>query len=193
MSEAFKKAAEDVKSLTHGTDADKLEVYKWYKQVTVGDCNTERPTGILDVAGKAKWDAWNGLQRNIESWCWGKVHCQGWITQELKSPFWWTYTLLYYSRLTLLTTTRVVFRINQAHSRKIHCCNSNWQCIAFQGDKCWMKNGSEWLLHQTQKVIFIMIDSMINQHHNNKEHWNEAEAWQMTTIKLSSKTYEIDI
>ena len=62
MSEAFTKAAEEVKTLTHGTDEDKLEVYKWYKQVTVGDCNTERPTGPLDFTGKAKWDAWNGVK-----------------------------------------------------------------------------------------------------------------------------------
>jgi len=61
MSEAFLKAADEVKTLTHGTDEDKLEVYKWYKQVTVGDCNTVRP-GALDFTGKAKWDAWNGVK-----------------------------------------------------------------------------------------------------------------------------------
>lgn len=31
-----------------------------YKQATVGDINTKQP-GILDLKGKAKWDAWNGL------------------------------------------------------------------------------------------------------------------------------------
>ena len=29
-----------------------------FKQTNVGDCNTTRP-GMLDFAGKAKWDAWN--------------------------------------------------------------------------------------------------------------------------------------
>jgi len=105
MSEAFKKAAEDVKSLTHGTDADKLEVYKWYKQVTVGDCNTERPTGILDVAGKAKWDAWNGCKGTSKADAEAKYIAK---VESLKS--WRVFfdglkkTLLYYLRLTLLTT-----------------------------------------------------------------------------------------
>jgi len=59
MSEAFQKAAEEVKQLkTSPNDADKLEVYALFKQVTVGDCNTERP-GMFDMTGKAKWDAWN--------------------------------------------------------------------------------------------------------------------------------------
>ncbi|XP_061081917.1 acyl-CoA-binding protein isoform X2 [Conger conger] len=34
-----------------------LDVYSLYKQATVGDINTARP-GMLDFAGKAKWDAW---------------------------------------------------------------------------------------------------------------------------------------
>ena len=38
-----------------------LDLYKYYKQATVGDCNTDRP-GMLDFKGKAKWDAWNGLK-----------------------------------------------------------------------------------------------------------------------------------
>ncbi|KAL9966782.1 hypothetical protein ACROYT_G024903 [Oculina patagonica] len=59
MSEAFKKAAEEAKNLpTKPSDADMLELYALYKQVTVGDCNTERP-GMLDFTGKAKWDAWD--------------------------------------------------------------------------------------------------------------------------------------
>ena len=59
MSEEFNKAAEAVKQLpTRPSDSDMLEIYSLFKQVTVGDCNTTRP-GMLDFAGKAKWDAWN--------------------------------------------------------------------------------------------------------------------------------------
>jgi len=36
-----------------------LEVYSLFKQATLGDCNTPRP-GMLDLKGKAKWDAWDG-------------------------------------------------------------------------------------------------------------------------------------
>ncbi|XP_045875856.1 acyl-CoA-binding protein [Meles meles] len=63
MSQAeFEKAAEDVKHLkTKPTDDEMLFIYGHYKQVTVGDVNTERP-GLLDLKGKAKWDAWNQLK-----------------------------------------------------------------------------------------------------------------------------------
>ncbi|XP_078260550.1 acyl-CoA-binding protein isoform X1 [Rhinoraja longicauda] len=61
MSQAdFEKAAEDVKHLkTKPSDEDMLIIYSLYKQAVVGDVNTARP-GILDLKGKAKWDAWNG-------------------------------------------------------------------------------------------------------------------------------------
>jgi diazepam-binding inhibitor (GABA receptor modulating acyl-CoA-binding protein) len=39
----------------------KLSLYKFFKQATVGDCDTERP-GIFDQVGRAKWDAWNSLK-----------------------------------------------------------------------------------------------------------------------------------
>ncbi|XP_025094826.1 acyl-CoA-binding protein-like [Pomacea canaliculata] len=57
--EAFQKAAEEVKNLKQKpTDDEMLKVYALFKQGTVGDCNTDRP-GLLDLKGKAKWDAWN--------------------------------------------------------------------------------------------------------------------------------------
>ncbi len=37
--------------------ADMLLLYGWYKQATVGDVSGSRP-GMLDVKGRAKWDAW---------------------------------------------------------------------------------------------------------------------------------------
>ena len=42
----------------------KLKLYGLYKQATHGDCDTTRP-GMLDFAGKAKWDAWNGLKGTL--------------------------------------------------------------------------------------------------------------------------------
>ena len=35
-----------------------LALYGLYKQVELGDCNTQRP-GAMDLAGRKKWDAWN--------------------------------------------------------------------------------------------------------------------------------------
>ncbi|CAI5662359.1 acyl-CoA-binding protein homolog isoform X2 [Oreochromis aureus] len=54
----FDKAAEDVKKVkAKPTDEELLFLYALYKQAVVGDINTERP-GMLDLKGKAKWDAW---------------------------------------------------------------------------------------------------------------------------------------
>ncbi|XP_066253074.1 putative acyl-CoA-binding protein [Euwallacea similis] len=67
LDERFNKAAEDVKKLkSKPSDNDLLELYALFKQATVGDVNTARP-GMLDLKGKAKWDAWNerkGLSQN---------------------------------------------------------------------------------------------------------------------------------
>ncbi|MPC45647.1 acyl-CoA-binding protein-like [Portunus trituberculatus] len=59
LEEKFNEAAEKVKKLkTQPNDEELKELYGLYKQVTVGDINTDRP-GMLDFKGKAKWDAWN--------------------------------------------------------------------------------------------------------------------------------------
>ncbi|XP_073533528.1 acyl-CoA-binding domain-containing protein 7 [Phyllobates terribilis] len=55
----FDKAAEAVKNLkTKPTDDELKELYGLYKQATVGDINIDCP-GMLDLKGKAKWEAWN--------------------------------------------------------------------------------------------------------------------------------------
>jgi len=38
-----------------------LKFKNFIKQCTVGDCNTDKP-GMLDMKGKAKWEAWNKLK-----------------------------------------------------------------------------------------------------------------------------------
>lgn len=58
----FEQACSDIK--TYGKDVsndDKLKLYGLYKQATIGDCNIQKP-GILDLVGRAKWDAWNELK-----------------------------------------------------------------------------------------------------------------------------------
>lgn len=57
----FKEATEEARTLKNLSNEDLLTLYKYYKQATIGDCNTERP-GMFDLAGKAKWDAWNSLR-----------------------------------------------------------------------------------------------------------------------------------
>lgn len=61
-SDQFIKAVEDVKQLSvKPTDEELLDLYRYFKQASVGDCNTTRP-GMFDLKGKYKWDAWNGLK-----------------------------------------------------------------------------------------------------------------------------------
>ncbi|XP_043822338.1 acyl-CoA-binding domain-containing protein 7 [Dromiciops gliroides] len=55
----FHNAAEDVRKLkTRPNDEELKELYGLYKQSIVGDIDIECP-GMLDLKGKAKWEAWN--------------------------------------------------------------------------------------------------------------------------------------
>ncbi|XP_015279246.1 PREDICTED: acyl-CoA-binding domain-containing protein 7 [Gekko japonicus] len=55
----FDSAAENVRQLKARPSDDELrELYGLYKQSTMGDINIECP-GMLDLKGKAKWEAWN--------------------------------------------------------------------------------------------------------------------------------------
>lgn len=50
----FEEAANAVKEMKNLDDAQKLQLYGLYKQSTVGDVTTDRPS-MLDFAGAAKW------------------------------------------------------------------------------------------------------------------------------------------
>lgn len=55
----FEAAAALVKTFTKEPSNDeKLALYAYFKQATVGDNNTAKP-GMFDLTGKAKWAAWN--------------------------------------------------------------------------------------------------------------------------------------
>ncbi|GJN89417.1 hypothetical protein Rhopal_002397-T1 [Rhodotorula paludigena] len=59
----FERAVDIIQSLPKSgpiqtTYDQKLELYSVYKQATEGDVKSSRP-GILDILGRAKWDAWN--------------------------------------------------------------------------------------------------------------------------------------
>jgi diazepam-binding inhibitor (GABA receptor modulating acyl-CoA-binding protein) len=57
----FNEKVIEVKTLKSITDENKLYLYKYYKQSTIGDINTERP-GFFDFVGKTKWNAWNEIK-----------------------------------------------------------------------------------------------------------------------------------
>jgi diazepam-binding inhibitor (GABA receptor modulator, acyl-CoA-binding protein) len=58
----FQKAQADVKTLTKRPDNnDMLFLYAHYKQAADGDVTGTRP-GMLDMVGRAKYDAWAKLK-----------------------------------------------------------------------------------------------------------------------------------
>jgi acyl-CoA-binding protein len=58
----FKKAQDDLKTLTERpSNEDLLQIYGLFKQATAGDVEGKRP-GMLDVKGRAKYDAWASLK-----------------------------------------------------------------------------------------------------------------------------------
>lgn len=62
MKSKFEAAVANSKKLTERPDnATLLKIYALYKQATSGD-NTEKKPGFVDMVGRAKWDAWNGLK-----------------------------------------------------------------------------------------------------------------------------------
>ncbi|XP_076167133.1 acyl-CoA-binding protein homolog [Ptiloglossa arizonensis] len=67
VDQKFQTAVEAVKGLSkRPTDEEFLELYALFKQATVGNVDTSRP-GLLDLKGKAKWDAWkskDGMSQN---------------------------------------------------------------------------------------------------------------------------------
>ncbi|XKL60521.1 hypothetical protein PGB90_007578 [Kerria lacca] len=58
MCKQFNEAAEKVKTLTKKpTDDELLELYSLYKQGTIGDNDTEKPS-LLELKAKRKWESW---------------------------------------------------------------------------------------------------------------------------------------
>jgi diazepam-binding inhibitor (GABA receptor modulator, acyl-CoA-binding protein) len=59
---SFDKAVKESKLLPEKPDnATLLKIYSLYKQATEGDVQGKRP-GMLDMVGRAKYDAWSSLQ-----------------------------------------------------------------------------------------------------------------------------------
>lgn len=60
IQDKFNEAAAKIKQAGENlnlSNDDLLTLYGYYKQSTIGDCNTE-PPGFFDVRGKAKYDEW---------------------------------------------------------------------------------------------------------------------------------------
>ena len=58
----FEESIKKVKLLKEKPcDNDMLMLYGLFKQSTIGDINTERPS-FWDLVGKSKWDSWKSHQ-----------------------------------------------------------------------------------------------------------------------------------
>lgn len=65
VNDLFLKATQDVKTLPTQDDATLLLLYGYYKQATVGDINTEKPS-FFNFKETSKWNAWEkvkGMQK----------------------------------------------------------------------------------------------------------------------------------
>jgi diazepam-binding inhibitor (GABA receptor modulating acyl-CoA-binding protein) len=62
LKSSFDQAVADSKKLPEKPDdTTLLKIYALYKQASAGDGDGKRP-GFTDMVGRAKWDAWHGLQ-----------------------------------------------------------------------------------------------------------------------------------
>jgi acyl-CoA-binding protein len=57
LAQRFTEAQAKIKPVTGLGNDTMLELYALYKQATVGNATGDRP-GMLDVKGRAKYDAW---------------------------------------------------------------------------------------------------------------------------------------
>jgi diazepam-binding inhibitor (GABA receptor modulator, acyl-CoA-binding protein) len=62
LPQSFQNAAQAVKKLkSTPSNSELLQLYALYKQATDGEVSGKRP-GMLDLKGRAKFDAWTALQ-----------------------------------------------------------------------------------------------------------------------------------
>ena len=60
LNDLFVQAQDEVNELSERpSNGDLLKLYAFYKQASQGDASGKRP-GMLDVKGRAKYDAWYG-------------------------------------------------------------------------------------------------------------------------------------
>jgi diazepam-binding inhibitor (GABA receptor modulating acyl-CoA-binding protein) len=62
LEEEFQQAVIDSKNLPAQSNDHLLKIYALYKQATIGNVNIEKPTNFFDIAGVAKYNAWEALQ-----------------------------------------------------------------------------------------------------------------------------------
>lgn len=62
LKQEFEQATLNAKGLSAQSNEVLLQLYSLYKQATEGDVNIEKPTNFFDIAGVAKYNAWEALK-----------------------------------------------------------------------------------------------------------------------------------
>jgi diazepam-binding inhibitor (GABA receptor modulating acyl-CoA-binding protein) len=62
IKQTFEQAAVASKLLPAQSNETLLKLYSLYKQATEGDVNIEKPSNFFDIAGIAKFNAWEALK-----------------------------------------------------------------------------------------------------------------------------------
>lgn len=62
LKQEFEGAILKAKGLSAQSNEVLLQFYSLYKQASEGDINIEKPTNFFDIAGVAKYNAWEALK-----------------------------------------------------------------------------------------------------------------------------------
>jgi diazepam-binding inhibitor (GABA receptor modulator, acyl-CoA-binding protein) len=62
LKQEFEQATLKAKGLSAQSNEVLLQFYSLYKQATEGDVNIDKPTNFFDIAGVAKYNAWESLK-----------------------------------------------------------------------------------------------------------------------------------
>jgi diazepam-binding inhibitor (GABA receptor modulating acyl-CoA-binding protein) len=62
MEDSFLEMSEKIKLLDSMSNENKLYLYKYYKQATIGDINIEEPSGWFNFEAKEKYKAWKSVE-----------------------------------------------------------------------------------------------------------------------------------
>ena len=66
LQKLFERQSEEIKSIESMSNDDKLYLYKYYKQSTIGNINIEIPS-FFDFIGHPKYNAWKSVEYTSSS------------------------------------------------------------------------------------------------------------------------------
>jgi diazepam-binding inhibitor (GABA receptor modulator, acyl-CoA-binding protein) len=66
LQKLFERQSEEIKSIESMSNDDKLYLYKYYKQSTIGNINIEIPS-FFDFIGHQKYNAWKSVEYTSSS------------------------------------------------------------------------------------------------------------------------------